>query len=121
VSVSVTKFDENVWEEGRPRNVEVGTAGGNGVSRRKWLSQGDLGMFAQWVQMPPGNIVHTHSHDRDEFMVVLSGGCRFQGDVDLGPGDAATVPAGSPYGFVVGDDGMVFLILRTDEATLSRG
>lgn len=120
MSISVTRFDEKVWEEGRPGDVQAGSLGGNRVSRRKWLSQGTLGFFAQWVEMPPGNVVQTHSHDRDELMVVLSGGCRFQGDVDLGPGDAATVPAGSPYGFVVGYDGMEFLILRTDVADLSR-
>jgi quercetin dioxygenase-like cupin family protein len=119
MGIRVTKAAEQIWEEGRPPNIDPSSAGGS-VGRRRWLAQGDFGIFAQWVQMPPGNVVRTHSHDRDELMVVLGGGCRFNEDVDLGPGDSATVPAGEPYGFVVGAGGIEFLVLRTGEAALTR-
>lgn len=119
MGVRVIKSAEQEWEEGRPSNVDARPSG-ESVGRRRWLSRGDLGMFVQCVQMPAGNVVRRHSHDRDELMVVLHGGCRFEDGTDLGPGDAASVPAGEPYGFVVGADGIEFLVVRHDEATLTR-
>ncbi|HWE56461.1 MAG TPA: cupin domain-containing protein, partial [Acidimicrobiales bacterium] len=70
--------------------------------------------------MPPGTIVQPHSHNRDELMVVVSGGCLFDDADQLGPGDSALISANTPYGFVVGADGMDFLIVRTGAATLAR-
>ena len=118
MSIQLTPFSELPWEEGRVASGE-GAAPGS-VVRRKWLARGQAGLCAQHVQMPAGNVVRTHSHDRDELMVVLKGGCRFDERVDLAPGDSAVVPAEVPYGFVVGAEGMEFLIVRTGEAVLTR-
>jgi quercetin dioxygenase-like cupin family protein len=118
MSISLSAFSELPWEEGRAASG-AGVPPGS-VVRRKWLARGQAGLFAQHVQMPPGNVVQTHSHSRDELMVVLRGGCRFDERVDLGPGDSAVVPADARYGFVVGGEGMEFLIVRTGEAVLTR-
>jgi quercetin dioxygenase-like cupin family protein len=124
VGVQLRRFEDLDWESGRPANVEPGTLGGTsgidaGVVRRKWLAQDDLGLYAQYVQMPAGNVVRPHSHSRDELMMVVKGGCLFD-ETELGPGDSALISADTPYGFVVGDHGMEFLIVRTGAATLTR-
>ena len=98
MSIELTAFSDLPWEDGRPANVE---ASPGSMVRRKWLARGQAGFFAQYVQMPAGNVVRSHSHDRDELMVIVKGGCRFDDRTDLGPGDSAIVPADTPYGFSV--------------------
>jgi quercetin dioxygenase-like cupin family protein len=121
VGVQLRRFDEVGWESGRPANVEGGASGdGDGAVRRKWLAQAALGLHAQYVQMPAGNVVRPHSHSRDELMMVVKGGCLFDETTELGPGDSALISADTPYGFVVGGQGMEFLIVRTGAATLTR-
>jgi quercetin dioxygenase-like cupin family protein len=121
VTIQLRQFDELEWESGRPANVEAGgTNREGGVVRRKWLAQQELGLYAQYVQMPAGNIVRPHSHSRDELMVIVKGGCTFNETTELRPGDSALVSADTPYGFVVGGDGIEFMIVRTDAATLTR-
>ena len=117
MGVVLARLDDLDWEEGRPANVAH--ADPTLRSRRAWLSRGHCGTFTQYVHMPPGNVVHSHSHSHDELMVVVKGGCHFDGVSELGPGDAALITADSAYGFVVGAAGMDFLIVRTDEATLT--
>jgi hypothetical protein len=116
MGVVLARLEDLEWEEGRPANVEHSDP--TQVSRRAWLARGECGTFTQYVHMPPHNLVRPHSHDHDELMVVMKGGCRFDGLSALGPGDAALVTADTPYSFEVGPDGMDFLIVRTAEATI---
>jgi quercetin dioxygenase-like cupin family protein len=117
--VSVRHFSELEWEQ----KTSAGSASGPAEAppvRRKWLTQGEVGLYSQHVQMVAGNEVRPHSHDQDELMVVLTGGCRLDGTVSLGAGDAVTILAGTTYGFVVGEDGMEFLLVRKAPAVLTR-
>jgi hypothetical protein len=61
--------------------------------------------------------VPMHSHDHDELIVVLAGGCTMLGGgPTLGPKDSMVMRAGHTYGFTCGPEGMAFLTIRTAEA-----
>lgn len=88
-------------------------------ARRKKLARGEAGFYMNRSFLPPGFRVPPHSHDHDELMVVLKGGCRFDDDVaELGPDDAIVIHGGFHYGFTCGDEGMEFLTIRTGEASV---
>jgi quercetin dioxygenase-like cupin family protein len=58
-----------------------------------------------------------HSHDHNEMIVILEGGCAMLGDgPTLKAGDSMVLIAGFEYGFAAGDDGMTFLTIRTGAA-----
>lgn len=114
------RFSELEWQEGRPANIDAGAPGERGVARRAWLCHGEYGMHVQRVQMPPGNVVRPHSHNRDELMLVLGGSLELDGVGSFGVGDTVVIAANQPYGFVVGPDGLEFLIVRTGQANLTR-
>lgn len=52
-----------------------------------------------------------HSHDVDCLYHIVSGGLRF-GTEELGPRDSFFVPAGMPYTYKPGDDGVELLEIR---------
>lgn len=88
-------------------------------ARRKKLARGEAGFFMNRSFLPAGFRVPPHSHDHDELMVVLSGGCRFDdGVADLGPDDAIVIHGGFLYGFTCGGEGMEFLTIRMGEASV---
>ena len=61
-----------------------------------------------------------HSHDHDELIVVVAGGCTMAGDgAELAANDAMVLRAGHRYGFTCGSEGMTFLTIRTAEAGTS--
>ena len=89
-------------------------------ARRKRMARGEAGFFMNHSELPPGFRVPPHSHDHDELIVVLAGGCRFDDAVaELGPDDAIVLRAHTTYGFTCGADGMRFLTLRTGEASVA--
>ena len=85
-------------------------------ARRKRLAQGECGYFSQYTTMPPGFEVPSHSHDHAELFIVLSGGCTLDTDdgrtIELNARDSAALAAGKAYGFVVGPDGIEFMVVR---------
>ena len=89
-------------------------------ARRKRLAEGECGYYSQYTYMPPGFEVPAHSHDHDELFIVLSGGCALTTDdgktVDVKARDSAALAAGRPYGFVVGADGIEFMVVRPGDA-----
>jgi quercetin dioxygenase-like cupin family protein len=86
-------------------------------ARRKKLARGEQGFFMNRSAFPPNFRVPPHHHTHDELLVVLRGGCRFDGELaDLGPDDSIVIPAGLRYGFECGPDGMEMLTIRTAEA-----
>lgn len=87
-------------------------------TRRKKIVRGDAGFFMNRSVMAPGFRVPVHSHDHDELLVVMTGGCEFDGVGTLGPGDAITIHAGTKYAFTCGDEGMDFLTIRRGEASV---
>lgn len=91
-----------------------------GGARRKKLARGEGGFFMNRSVLPAGFRVPPHSHDHDELMIVLRGGCRFDdGIAKLGPDDSIVIHSSYRYGFTCGPDGMEFLTIRTGEAGMS--
>ena len=89
-------------------------------ARRKRLLRGEGGFWLNRSSMPPGFRVPPHVHDHDELLVVLAGGCRFDGGLgELGEGDAIVIRARTRYGFTCGPDGMDFLTIRSGEASVT--
>jgi quercetin dioxygenase-like cupin family protein len=89
-------------------------------ARRKRMATGQAGFYVNHSEMPPGYTVPLHTHDHDELITVLTGGCTLLGGGPaLGPRDAVVLRAGHEYGFTCGPDGMTFLTIRTGEAATS--
>ena len=86
-------------------------------ARRKYLAQGDGGFYSQLSEFPAGYTVPMHSHDHNEMIVILDGGCTMLGDGPTLQGrrlDGAD--RGYEYGFTADADGMTFLTIRTGAA-----
>ncbi len=58
-----------------------------------------------------------HSHDHNEMIVILDGGCTMLGGgPTLVAGDSMVLIVGFEYGFAADADGMTFLTIRTGAA-----
>ncbi len=91
-------------------------------ARRKKLARGEAGFFMNRSVLTPGFRVPPHSHDHDELMIVLRGGCSFDdGVAELGPDDSIVIHANYRYGFTCGPEGMEFITIRMGEATTEVG
>lgn len=92
---------------------------------RKRLAEGQGGFWCQYTTMPAGYHVPPHSHDQNELLIVLSGGCEVWPNgangpsVDLGPRDSVILAANHDYSFTCGPDGMEFYVLRPGDAAAS--
>ena len=102
----------------RPPKELVETARASGA-RRKKIVRGEGGFFLNRSVLGPGFRVPVHSHDHDELIVVMEGGCAFDDSEELGPGDSIVIRAGTKYAFTCGDDGMDFLTIRKGEARVA--
>lgn len=124
VEPTVLHYDQIDWDEPmagakatRPPKELVAQAK-QGGARRKKLATGEGGFYMNRSQLPPGFRVPPHSHDHDELMVVLRGGCSFDdGVAELGADDSIVIRAEYRYGFTCGPDGMEFLTIRSGEAS----
>ena len=89
-------------------------------ARRKKLARGEAGFFMNRSVLPAGFRVPPHTHDHDELMVVLHGGCQFDdGLADLGVDDSIVIRANYRYGFTCGPEGIESLTIRTGEAAVT--
>jgi quercetin dioxygenase-like cupin family protein len=120
---AIFQLEKSEWVNERAENdpapEEMITEAERTGARRKRLAQGEIGYFSQYTTMPAGFEVPPHSHNHDELFIVLSGGCRLStgGEVvDLTARDSAALAAGHPYGFVVGDEGIEFMVVRPGDA-----
>jgi len=87
-------------------------------ARRKKLARGEGGFFMNRSFLPAGFRVPPHTHDHNEMLVVLKGGCEFDGGLGkLGPDDSIVIHASYRYGFTCGPEGMEFLTIRMGEAS----
>jgi quercetin dioxygenase-like cupin family protein len=119
---TVYRFDEMDWHVPVAQGTDpeaAADAGRQGV-RRRFLTQGDSGFYAQVVEMPPHFDAPAHSHDHAEVFLVLEGSCTMNGD-RLGPYDMTVIPAHGTYGFTAGPEGLRFLVVRTGEASYASG
>ena len=87
---------------------------------RKFLAQGDGGFYTQVVRIPPGFDAPVHRHDHAEVFMVLAGSCTFNGE-PMCAFDLTVVNAQEPYGFVAGDHGVQFLVVRQATARFIAG
>jgi quercetin dioxygenase-like cupin family protein len=121
VGVTVTKSAAAPWSTPRlPEGLTAEQIERAGQVRRQGLSDGAGGFFASRVVMPAGLVTDPHHHDHSELIVVLAGSMDFDdgnGPTTLEQNDAAVIDAGQVYGFVVGDEGVEFLLIRTALAT----
>jgi quercetin dioxygenase-like cupin family protein len=86
-------------------------------ARRKLLAAGEGGFYSQYAEMAPGFEVPLHSHDHDEMIIVLAGGCTLgDGGPTLKAHDSMVLKANRPYGFTCGPAGMSFLTIRSAPA-----
>lgn len=90
-------------------------------ARRKKIATGQGGFYHQFTTMPAGFEVPLHSHDHDELLIVVAGGCTFWPDgpdhsVELSAHDSVALAANHKYAFNVGPQGMDFYVIRQGEA-----
>src|SRR5205807_6624067 len=82
-------------------------------ARRKFLARGEGGFHSQYSVFPAGYTVPMHSHDHDELIVVLAGGCTLLDDgPTLKAHDSMVLIGGYEYGFTAGPDGMTMMTIR---------
>ena len=123
---SIFHWDQLDWDDPlssvppaqRPPKEIVEKARKSGA-RRKKIVRGEAGFYLNRSQMPAAFRVPPHSHDHDELIVVMHGGCSFDdGLAELGPGDSIVIRGGTRYGFTCSDAGMDFLTIRMGEASV---
>ena len=120
VGASYRRFDDIDWAVESPAAtpaalIEAARATG---ARRKRMVTGEAGFFMNHSEMPAGFTVPMHTHDHDELIVVLDGGCTMLGGgPTLAANDAVAIRAHHEYGFRCGPAGMRFLTVRTGEST----
>jgi len=86
-------------------------------AKRKFLARGQGGYYSQYSVFPPGYTVPMHSHDHDEMIVILAGGCTMLGDrTQLTAHDSVVLLGGFEYGFTAGDEGLTFITIRNGVA-----
>jgi quercetin dioxygenase-like cupin family protein len=120
---TVLHYDKVDWDDPTRGGVappkELVKAARKTGARRKKVARGEAGFYMNRSTLPPGFRVPAHSHDHNELMVVLRGGCTFDDGVgELGPDDSIAIHGGFLYGFTCGADGMEFLTIRTGEASV---
>jgi quercetin dioxygenase-like cupin family protein len=87
-------------------------------ARRKKIVRGEGGFYVNRSQLPPGYRVPPHHHNHDEMLIILKGGCTFDGEFgEASADDTVVIPAKNRYGFTCGPEGMEFLTVRLGEAT----
>lgn len=108
------------WEEPADAPPELSALAEQAAAtgaRRAQVTTGAIGFHSQLSELPAGFEVPAHAHTAHELMVVIEGGCTVHGGPDLNAGDVAEIPAGQEYGFVVGDAGMRFIVVRPAAST----
>ena len=110
------------WED--PKNAPpelrdlAEKAAGTGA-RRAPIPCDSIDLYSQVSELPAGYEIPPHSHSAHELMVVLAGSCTVVDGPELVAGDLTEIPAGTEYGFVAGDDGIRFLVVRPEASTIN--
>jgi quercetin dioxygenase-like cupin family protein len=107
------------WETAADQKAEVAALAAQADAkgaRRARLTRGEHGFHSHISEMPPGFEVPPHTHWVSELMVILDGNIEVSDGTRLGAGDTVVIPAAYDYGFVVGEDGVRFLVARVADA-----
>jgi len=114
------QVDEIPWPDEQPADTpkELVEEAKRLGAKRKFLAQGEGGFHSQISEFPAGYVVPVHSHDHNEMIVILEGGCSMLGDgLSLKAGDSMVLIANFEYGFEAGADGMTFMTIRTGKSS----
>jgi quercetin dioxygenase-like cupin family protein len=95
------------WSIGRFDEVEWSPWGSGGTARAKVLANGD-GYFVALVEADPGYVGDAHEHTATEFLYVVDGSLRTQGEM-MRPGDAYAAAAGSKHEQFDAPDGATYV------------
>lgn len=105
------------WENPKdapPELAELAKKAADTGARRAPIPCDSIDIYSQISELPAGYEIPAHTHGAHELMVVLAGGCTVVGGPDLVAGDLAEIPAGTEYGFIAGDEGIRFLVVRPE-------
>src|SRR2546421_243475 len=83
------------WDIGRFEKIEWSPWGSGGKARAKVLANGD-GFYLAFVEAEPGYAGDPHVHAATEFLYVIDGVLRNQGE-EMVKGDAYVAAAGSSH------------------------
>ena len=95
---AVFKFNQIDWDDpskssqpgkGPPEEL-VAKAKKSGAVRKK-VVRGEGGFFMNRSSLPPGFRIPPHTHNHDELIVILKGGCELDGGLGLGMVEAVVV------------------------------
>ena len=100
-------FSTDGWSIGRFDDVEWSPWGSGGNARAKILANGD-GYFLALVEAEPGYAGDPHEHANAEFLYVLDGWLRTQGET-LSAGGAYVAAAGSTHDQFDAPEGATYL------------
>lgn len=101
--MSMPEVDPGVTEQ----FMEWGLSGGHVV--KVLYREGDMSLVWSWFG--PDYVLPRHSHDADCLYFVVSGEARM-GRRTIGPGAGFFVPAGAPYAYSAGPEGIQILEFR---------
>ncbi len=110
------------WEDPKnapPELAELAKKAAGTGARRAPIPCDSIDLYSQISELPAGYEIPPHSHSAHELMVVLAGSCTVMGGPELTAGDLTEIPAGSEYGFVAGDEGIRFLVVRPEASTIA--
>ncbi len=121
-SVRYHQLADLPWED--PKNAppelrELAEKAAGTGARRAPIPCDAIDLYSQINELPAGYEIPPHSHGAHELMVVLAGGCQVFGGPALTAGDLTEIPAGTEYGFVAGDEGIRFLVVRPEASTIA--
>ena len=91
--------------------LEWATSGGH-VVKGLFRQGGGDGMSLVWSRFGPNYPLPRHSHSADCLYYVVSGEARM-GNRRIGPGAGCFVPAGAPYAYTAGPEGIEILEFRS--------
>jgi quercetin dioxygenase-like cupin family protein len=100
-------FSLDGWDLGRTADVEWAPWGSGGNARAKVLANGD-GYYVALVEAEPGYRGDAHEHEHTEFLFVVEGTLRTQGQ-SLSQGDTYVAAAGSTHEDFGTDAGATYL------------
>lgn len=84
----------------------------SGTSVRYLMGENNEGQWVHLVECAPGQIIEAHSHDVDQFQIVISGSASYAG-IPTTPGTVHFAEKNTPYGpIVAGPDGLTFMVIR---------